>query len=377
MARDDFVQMIVMRRDAVVAVAIESSVRRGIERLVRSSPSRAAAASASAPERGCRHRDGNRRPVAARRRRDRTSGAARFSMAPRRAARRTTLRGRARRRTRHVDDRARFVVDERRAARRRKSRVDVRDRGRGASSPRRRARPRRSTRLCASRRRARFACSWVSRNARAILRLRRSLISSSSQKLACRSCTHSKYETVTPPALARMSGSTMMPRSNRMSSASGSVGPLAASATILRANARRVLARDHLLERRRHQHVAVVLEHLAVVVTLAAGEPDAPIPVSLLCAIKPLTSSPRSFATPPLRVGDRDDRSSRARHQLRPRTCRRCRSLESRRVAPSIGMPSASIASSTTYMQPRAVALSRPSDPPIAIGLPVTTPGIE
>src|SRR5262245_1405634 len=57
-----------------------------------------------------------------------------------------------------------------------------------------------------------------------------SLTSRSDQKKSCRSCTHSKYETVTPPALARVSGSTSTPRSWRISSASGVVGPLAAAA---------------------------------------------------------------------------------------------------------------------------------------------------
>src|ERR1700682_1982316 len=62
-----------------------------------------------------------------------------------------------------------------------------------------------------------------------MMRSSRRLISPSSQKNDCRSCTHSKYETVTPPALARMSGTTMMPRCSRMRSASGVVGPLAPS----------------------------------------------------------------------------------------------------------------------------------------------------
>src|SRR5216683_3139317 len=55
------------------------------------------------------------------------------------------------------------------------------------------------------------------------------LTSCSDQKKDCRSCTHSKYDTVTPPALARMSGTRKMPRSRKMASASGVVGPLAPS----------------------------------------------------------------------------------------------------------------------------------------------------
>jgi hypothetical protein len=44
-------------------------------------------------------------------------------------------------------------------------------------------------------------------------------------------CAHSKYETVTPPALARMSGTTMTPFSWRTSSAAGVTGWFAASST--------------------------------------------------------------------------------------------------------------------------------------------------
>ena len=49
------------------------------------------------------------------------------------------------------------------------------------------------------------------------------------QKYFCTSWTHSKYETVTPPALARISGTTRMPLSRSMSSASRVVGLLAPS----------------------------------------------------------------------------------------------------------------------------------------------------
>ena len=57
----------------------------------------------------------------------------------------------------------------------------------------------------------------------------RSFTSSSVQKNCCASCTHSKYETVTPPAFARMSGTTKTPRSRRIASASSVVGPFAPS----------------------------------------------------------------------------------------------------------------------------------------------------
>ena len=55
------------------------------------------------------------------------------------------------------------------------------------------------------------------------------LTSCSDQKKDWRSCTHSKYDTVTPPALARMSGMRKIPRSRKISSASGVVGPFAPS----------------------------------------------------------------------------------------------------------------------------------------------------
>src|SRR5260370_22329721 len=48
-----------------------------------------------------------------------------------------------------------------------------------------------------------------------------------------RSCTHSKYEVVTPPALARISGITNTFFSARISSATAVVGPLAPSHRIL------------------------------------------------------------------------------------------------------------------------------------------------
>src|SRR5690606_23014028 len=52
---------------------------------------------------------------------------------------------------------------------------------------------------------------------------------SSSHRNCCRFCVHSKYDTTTPPALVRKSGSTRMPRSARILSAIGVVGPFAAS----------------------------------------------------------------------------------------------------------------------------------------------------
>ena len=54
-------------------------------------------------------------------------------------------------------------------------------------------------------------------------------MSRSFQKKRWTSWTHSKYETITPPELARMSGIMKTSRSSKMASASSVVGPLAAS----------------------------------------------------------------------------------------------------------------------------------------------------
>ena len=71
------------------------------------------------------------------------------------------------------------------------------------------------------------------RKASCMMRSSRLLISSSVQKKELKSCTHSKYDTVTPPALASTSGTTVMPFSASRSSAAGMVGPLAPSTTSL------------------------------------------------------------------------------------------------------------------------------------------------
>src|SRR5260363_242283 len=70
-------------------------------------------------------------------------------------------------------------------------------------------------------------------NASHMICSRRRLISVSVQKKLEKSCTHSKEETVTPPAFAITSGITRMPFAFRISSAVGVVGPLAASTIIL------------------------------------------------------------------------------------------------------------------------------------------------
>src|SRR5215475_9174618 len=76
------------------------------------------------------------------------------------------------------------------------------------------------------------ATRQVSLNARVVMSRSFELISSSFQKYSWRPCTHSKYETTTPPAFASTSGRIRMPRSSRISSAAGVTGPFAPSAMI-------------------------------------------------------------------------------------------------------------------------------------------------
>ncbi len=56
--------------------------------------------------------------------------------------------------------------------------------------------------------------------------------SSSFQKYSWRPCTHSKYETTTPPAFASTSGRMRTPLSSRIASAAGVTGPFAPSQMI-------------------------------------------------------------------------------------------------------------------------------------------------
>src|SRR5919199_370160 len=64
----------------------------------------------------------------------------------------------------------------------------------------------------------------VSLNARVMMSFSFAFTSVSFQKYSWRPWTHSKYDTTTPPALARTSGRTTTPASSRISSAAGVVG---------------------------------------------------------------------------------------------------------------------------------------------------------
>ena len=73
------------------------------------------------------------------------------------------------------------------------------------------------------------SCSaHVSLNARVTMSFSFAFTSSSFQKYSWSPCTHSKYETITPPAFARMSGRIRTPFCSRISSAAGRDGPVRA-----------------------------------------------------------------------------------------------------------------------------------------------------
>ena len=76
------------------------------------------------------------------------------------------------------------------------------------------------------------AVAQVSSNARVTMSLSFAFTSASFQKYSWRPCTHSKYETTTPPALASTSGRISTPLSSRISSAAGVIGPFAPSTII-------------------------------------------------------------------------------------------------------------------------------------------------
>ena len=185
-------------------------------------------------------------------------------------------------------------------------------------------------------RRASSHVAHVSSNARVTISFSRALTSSSFQKYSCRPCTHSKYETTTPPAFASTSGRTSTPFASRISSAAGVTGPFAPS-TISFAFTRSAFASViDLLERARREHVAVEQQQLLVrdrVAALELGERAAAalvrersrdVDARWRCRRRP--SSPRSRRP-----------SRRARRRTSRRTSRRCRSPARRPADPSSG----------------------------------------
>ena len=107
-----------------------------------------------------------------------------------------------------------------------------------------------------------------------ILSSSRAFTSASDQKYPMRSWTHSKYETVTPPAFARMSGITNIPLSCSILSAFGrrrAVGPLGKDLALDPVG---VLRRDLVLGRARCENVALDLQQVLVIDT--CRRPDTP-----------------------------------------------------------------------------------------------------
>ena len=117
------------------------------------------------------------------------------------------------------------------------------------------------------------------------------MISSSSQKKDCRSCTHSKYETVTPACVGddvRHHGDPS-PLEDRVGVRGH--GPVRRLEDELRLDAAGVLGGDLVLERRRDQHVDRQLEQLGVADRVGPGKSDTD-PVRALWAMTAATSSP-------------------------------------------------------------------------------------
>ncbi len=215
------------------------------------------------------------------------------------------------------------------------------------------------------------ARSHMASKERPMIRRRRTLTSSSAQKSCWRSCTHSKYETITPPALHRMSGTTVIPRWARMRSASGVVGPLAPSAISLQRSRPAFAAvicpsiaagtrTSHSSSRRSALEMGVALRE--------AGD----LPHALGVEAQGAYVQAAPIVDAPLRVAYGNDLAADLVQQA-GRHRRRCQSSGSpprhrpggcagaRRPGGRKGHPK--------------VADGRPSDPPRLKGLPVTTPG--
>ena len=173
-----------------------------------------------------------------------------------------------------------------------------------------------------------------------------------------------------------MSGIRNTPRSCRISSASGVVGPLAASATILALMRVRVVLRDLVLERGRHQDLAVELQDLGVADLIGTREADDRAVLLLPGADLGRVEALR-VVDAAARVADRDDpRSPRPRAASAAMRAGVAVALDRDAGAGERDVQRLRLAWCSVKTAPRAVASLRPSEPPIAIGLPVTTPGI-
>src|SRR5581483_10583569 len=199
-------------------------------------------------------------------------------------------------------------------------------------------------------------------------------MSSRFQKRRPRSCTHSKYETVTPPAFVRMSGSTGIPRSAKIASASSDVGPFAPSA-IMRALTRGSFAAVSWSSSAARTRMSQGSSSSSSFVRCSPGNASSePLPCSTACAWRAATSSPCSSWIPPetseiaVTSAPRSASSSAATPPTLPKPWTTQRS-------PDRSQPSRSQARSITITTPAPVASARKTDPPIAIGFPVTISG--
>ena len=153
------------------------------------------------------------------------------------------------------------------------------------------------------------------------------------------------------------------------------VGPLAPSSTSLALMRLRALGGDLAFERGRDQDVAVdVPERLVVDRARAPLKPAMP---PSRCS----DGASASAMSKPLRVDERagvvlhrDDLRAGLRRTARPPTLPTLPKPCTATRAPSRSRPMRRAASRPVTKTPRPVALTRPSEPPRCIGLPVTTP---
>src|SRR3989454_2309209 len=184
------------------------------------------------------------------------------------------------------------------------------------------------------------------------------------------------YTTLFRSAFARKSGITAMPRSSRIRSAVGVVGSFAPSTTTLQST---VLAFASLVitppRAAGTNHSQGIVQSSSFVMRLPPFHSE----TGFSCATwasSPGISSPLSLYIPPdtsltaTTVAPASLLSKRARWlPTLPKPWITTR-------PPLIGIPKSRAYSCITYITPRPVASSRPSDPPRAIGFPVTTAGL-
>ena len=158
-----------------------------------------------------------------------------------------------------------------------------------------------------------FLCiSRTSLNDLTMTSLRRALIVASRQKRFCRSCTHSKYETVTPPRCKVRGWETLLRGCGRPPTR-GSVRGLRDD---LRVDARRVVFADLVLDRGGDEDVAVQLEELGVGDLVRAREPDHRARLALP-GVDLLRVQPLGVVHAPAGVRHRDDACADLGHELR------------------------------------------------------------